>query len=98
MNNSVALRFFLHTFDGSTNRICDVDQFLWKPFWFFSNFSSDIVQSAGAIEYTNCKTPPKKKCPGYDTKQSDGKVRVILEYPFIAIAPRSTLAWSGSTW
>ena len=21
-----------------------------------------------------------------------------VEYPFIAISPRSTLAWSGSTW
>ena len=40
----------------------------------------------------------------YDTKQSDGKAPVMLElwgmqeYPFIAIVPRSTLAWSGSTW
>ena len=25
------------------------------------------------------KTPPSNKCPGYDTKQSDGEVPVILE-------------------
>ena len=48
------------------------------------------------------KTPPNE-CPGYDTKQSDGEVPVNAgalgnaEYPFIAIAPRSTLARSGST-
>ena len=39
----------------------------------------------------------------YDSKQSDGEVPVMLpsrnvEYPFIAIAPRSFLAQSGSTW
>ena len=38
------------------------------------------------------------ECPVYDTKQSDGEAPVMLErwrnaeYPFIAIAPRSTLA------
>ena len=42
---------------------------------------------------------PPNECPGYDTKQSDGEVPAMLgpwntEYPFIAIAPRSTL-WSG---
>ena len=42
--------------------------------------------------------------PGYDTKQSDPKALAMLEllgnteYPFIAITPRSTLAWSGSSW
>ena len=47
---------------------------------------------------------PPNDCPGYDTKQSDGEVPAMLElmgnmeYPFIAIAPRSTLARSGSTW
>ena len=35
------------------------------------------------------KTP--NESPGYDTKQSD------CEVPVIAIAPRSTLAQSGST-
>ena len=32
-----------------------------------------FAQSAGAIEYTNCN-----KCPGYDTKQSDGEGPVML--------------------
>ena len=31
-----------------------------------------FAQSAGAVEYTN-------KCLGYDTKQSDGEVPVMLE-------------------
>ena len=63
-----------------------------------------IVQSAGAVEYTDCRgvnPPPCNKCPGYDTKQPDGEIPALLgnaEYPFIAITPRSTLARSGSTW
>ena len=49
------------------------------------------------------KTPPPNEYPGYDTKQSDGEVPVMLEllgnaeHPFIAIALRSTLARNGST-
>ena len=35
-----------------------------------------IVQSAGAIEYTNCLSA---LFPGYDTKQFDGEVPVILK-------------------
>ena len=49
--------------------------------------------------------PTPNECAGYDAKQSDGEVPVMLgfalenaEHPFIAIAPRSTLAWRGSTW
>ena len=38
----------------------------------------DVAQSAGAVEYTDCKTPPNE-CPGYDTKQYDGEVPVMLE-------------------
>ena len=34
------------------------------------------------------------ECPEYDTKQSDSEALENIEYPFIAIAPRSTLAWS----
>ena len=35
----------------------------------------------------------------YDAKQSDGRwAPIMLEYPFIAIAPKSILAWSVSTW
>ena len=42
-----------------------------------------LAQSAGAEEYTDCtsakgKTPPPNECPGYDTKQSDGEVPVML--------------------
>ncbi len=46
---------------------------------------------------------PFNKCPGYDIEQSDGKAPVMLEIwgiwstPFMAIAPWSTLALSGST-
>ena len=37
-----------------------------------------------AVEYTDWtsaggKNPPLNECPGYDTKQSDGKAPVILE-------------------
>ena len=48
-------------------------------------------------------SPSHNECPGYDTKQSDGEVPVLLEHwgmlstPFIAIAPRSILACSGNT-
>ena len=42
---------------------------------------------------------PRNACPRYETKQSVDEVPVILEYPFIAIAPRSTLARGGGiTW
>ena len=49
------------------------------------------------------KTPPNE-CSGYSVKQSDGEAPVYAgalgtaDYPFIAIAPRPTLARSGSTW
>ena len=33
------------------------------------------AQSAGAVECTDC---PHNECPGYDTKQSDGEVPVML--------------------
>ena len=45
-----------------------------------------IAQSAGAVEYTDCKTsvldmtsPGYDECPGYDTKQSDAEVPAMLE-------------------
>ena len=64
-----------------------------------------VAQSAGAVEYTDCfpaeRLDPHNECPGYDTKQSDGEDPAgalgNAEYPFIAIAPRSILARSGST-
>ena len=41
-----------------------------------------IAQSAGGVEYTDCifaeGWDPLNKCPGYDTKQSDGEVLVML--------------------
>ena len=41
-------------------------------------FSLTISQSAGAVEYTNCNCKTPNKCPGYETKQSDGEVPVML--------------------
>ena len=44
---------------------------------------------------------PHNESPKYDIKQSDGSSFGDLgnvEYPFIAIAPRSSLAQSGSIW
>ena len=41
-----------------------------------------IAQSAGAVEYTDSPLqrgkPPTNMCLGYDTKQSDGGIPVIL--------------------
>ena len=57
-----------------------------------------------AVEYTNCISAEgqdtSNECPGYDTKQSGGEAGTLVnvEYPFIAITPRSTLAQNGSTW
>ena len=43
-----------------------------------------MAQSAGAVEYTDCFSeegmkPHSKEWPGYDTKQFDGEVPVMLE-------------------
>ena len=51
------------------------------------SLTNHIVQSAGAVEntdyfsYRGVGHPPTRqnKCPGYDTKQSDGEVPVMLE-------------------
>ena len=47
--------------------------------WFIDSFAL----SAGAVEYTGCFFPggndSPKECPGYDIKQSDGEVPVMLE-------------------
>ena len=41
------------------------------------------TQSAAAVEYTDCISAegwnPHNECPGYDIKQFDGKVPVMLE-------------------
>ena len=39
-----------------------------------------MTQLAGAVEYTDPPSPPKKKCSGYDTKQSDNEALIILEH------------------
>ena len=43
-------------------------------------FQLIIAQSAGAVEYTDCISadPLPNECPGYDTKQSDGEVPLML--------------------
>ena len=63
-----------------------------------------FAQSAGAVEYTYYISVEEKdfsnKCPGYGIKQSNGEAPVMLELwgmQSIAITPRSTLTWSGST-
>ena len=44
---------------------------------------SDLAESVGAVEHTKCFSEEgvrhPKSCPGYDTKQSDGEVPVMLE-------------------
>ena len=43
---------------------------------------SELGQSPGVVEYTDCFSPeeniPRNKCPGYDTKQSDADVLIML--------------------
>ena len=72
--------------------------FIYTVKWF------QVAQSAGAVEYTDCFSadPPPQRVSWYMTL-NDLMVRFqqcwsFAEYPFIAIAPRSTLARSGSTW
>ena len=61
-----------------------------------------IAQSARVVEYTDWFSAqgldPFNECLGYDTKQSEVEVPVMLENTFVAIASRSTLARNGSTW
>ena len=42
-----------------------------------------LALSAGAAEYMDCISAKEydspNKCPGYDTKQSDGETSVMLE-------------------
>ena len=46
-----------------------------------------LAQPAGPVEYTNSLS-----AEGYDVKQSDGEVRVMLELRGNTITPRSNLA------
>ena len=50
----------------------------------FLDLTLCIAQSAGVVEYTYC-TP--NECPRYDTKQSAGKVPVLLEIWGMWITP-----------
>ena len=50
-----------------------------------------MVSSAGAVEYTDCISVEKW---GSSNVEALGNG----EFPFIAFALRSTLAWNGSTW
>ena len=67
-------------------------------------FSTDLLVEFSFIILEGLCRQWVYECPGYDTKQSDAEIPVMLElwgnaeYSFIAITPRSTLARSGSTW
>ena len=52
-------------------------------YWYYLGESKVLIaQSAAAVEYTECFSAeglrPPNECPGYDTKQSDGEVPVML--------------------
>ena len=49
-----------------------------------------LVQLAGGAEYTNCISA---KCPGYDTKQSDGVALGMQSTPSLPLLPGSL--WPG---
>ena len=55
--------------------------FFHKGFYHLYNIKGiiqkSIAQSPGAMEYTSTEDTPNK-CPGYDAKQSDGDVLVML--------------------
>ena len=63
-----------------------------------------FAQSAGAVEYTDCTSaegsdPLPNECPGYDTKQSNGDVLVMLGLWGMQSTPSSPLLpgllWPG---
>ena len=62
-----------------------------------------FAQLAGAVEYTDCtfaeeaRPPSPHECPGYDTKQSDGEVPVMLELWGMQKTP-SLLLLPGPLW
>ena len=55
----------------------------------------------GALQYTDCFSAegqePTNECPGYDTKQSDGEVPVMLELWGIRSTPLLP-SLSGQFW
>ena len=61
-----------------------------------------LAQSAGAVEYNDCTSaeglePSPNECPGYDTKQSDSEVPVMLGFWGIRSTPSLPLL-PGSHW
>ena len=63
---------------------------------------SSIAQSAGAIEYTDYSSakgwdPTSNECPGYDTKQSDSEVPVMLSLWWMTSTPSLPLL-PGPLW
>ena len=71
--------------------------------WFLSVLCNRVGWGSRIHRLHFCKglRPLCNNCSGYDGWQwgfSDTEALVNAEHPFIAIAPRSTLAQSGSTW
>ena len=69
--------FFLKPyFVGSvvTNCLLNILFSFFNMTFFILKFNERLAQSA--VEYTD---PTPNECPGYDTKQSDGKVPAVLE-------------------
>ena len=65
----------------------------------FTKKEMATAQSAGTVKYTHCIAAkgldfPYNERSGYDSLGALGN----LEYCFIAIAPKSTLAQNSSTW
>ena len=69
--------------------------------------TNDKVKSMISFQQHICVSeerwePSPNDCPGHDTNWwwgfSNAGVLGNVEYPFIAIAPKPTLAWCGSTW
>ena len=68
-----------------------------------TNLTRLFAQLVVAVEYTDCTSAevqtPMNECPGYDTKQSDGEVPVMLEIwemrstPSLPLLPG--LLWPG---
>ena len=60
-----------------------------------------FAHSAGAVEHTDCTSAAGEdqhyECPGYDTKQSEGEVSVMLELWGMGSAPSLPLL-PGPLW
>ena len=57
--------------------MCQIKQWLLKD-----STQNHTAQSVGAVEYTNYISAERRRlltneCPGYDTKQTDGKAPVL---------------------